>query len=77
MKLVVRMAYLVYSLNSLVCICEGFRNVLSWFGEMNIPSGFSEDCTTWKVKVVKIYPDLDDTGFLINSHCISQFLLRS
>jgi len=40
----------------------GMPNVVSWFGELNVPDTFADDCLKWGVKEVVNYPDPDPTG---------------
>jgi len=40
----------------------GMPNVVSWFGELNVPNTFADDCLRWGVKEVVNYPDPDPTG---------------
>jgi len=35
----------------------GMPNVVSWFGELNVPDTFADDCLKWGVKEVVNYPD--------------------
>lgn len=46
----------------LTFLAAGTQNVISFFGEGNIPRDLSARLKTWGVRIVHYYPDRDDTG---------------